>query len=180
MNTPTLLGTQNIITISSNALSYFRKNAAGGWWNLTTGQTAPQSTSSSHSSSSSSSSNIPPEQAVPFGAGTEFESKPGSAGELLESRIAELAEQLGISEPAQLASAIKPLVHPTKASAILDAEPEETEVSSGSDEGKTPTLVDILVEDERKKRAIKAQADTPLGWMEAVVGMDEPPTEMPN
>lgn len=143
---------------------------------MTTGQTAPQTTSSS----SSSSSDIPPERAVPFGAGTQYESKPGSAGELLESRIAELAEQLGISEPAQLASAIKPLVDPTKASAILDAEPEETQVSSGSDEGKTPTLVDILVEDERKKRAFRAQADTPLGWMEAVVGMDEPPTEMPN
>lgn len=93
--------------------------------------------------------------------------------------MAELAEQLGITEPTLLASAIKPLVDPTKASALLDASPEETGTSSEKGEAKKMGLVDILIEDERKNRKLRQGAEGALGWMETVVGMDEPPSEMP-
>ena len=103
---------------------------------------------------------------VPFGAGTEFQkSNPSSdsAGKILESRIAELAEQLGV-HPKELASAIKPLIPPAKAAA-LDEHPEAT-----------GTLVDILAEDAKATAAAAAAAGGAGGTiMESLVGMDEPP-----
>lgn len=163
-----------ILRLDCNSMLLFllfpscRKNDAGGWYNFGMGRHAPPPESSDA-----------PAEAVPFGSGTTYESAPGNAGEQLSSRIAELAEQLGIAEPEELASAIKPLVHPTKIEAILDAEPEETGVAEGKDgKEKERTLVDVIVEDEREKRKLAATVK-PLGWMEAVVGMDEPPTEMP-
>lgn len=166
----TIMLSLRLFPLVTPALNAHRKNDAGGWWNLTTGAhpSAPETSEA-------------PAEAVPFGTGTSFESSPGSAGEQLSSRIAELAEQLGITDPSDLASAIKPLVHPTKASAILDAEPEETGVAEDVEKGEggeEKRLVDIIVEDEREKRKLLAKKQ-PLGWMEAAVGMDEPPSEMP-
>lgn len=105
---------------------------------------------------------------VPFGAGTPYEhGTPASdtAGKLLESRINELAEQLGI-QPKELANAIKPLVPPVKATA-LDAHPEAT-----------GTLVDILAEDARATGAAGA-AKGGFG-LDSMVGMDEPPSDIPD
>lgn len=100
---------------------------------------------------------------VPFGAGTKFEhGTPSSdtAGKLLESRINELAEQLGI-QGKDLVAAIKPLLPPIKASALY-AHPEAT-----------GTLVDILA-DKPKATGVLAGG---LG-LNNVVGMDEPPSDM--
>jgi hypothetical protein len=135
---------------------YYRKTDAGGWINLVLARPPQHDTSTTN---------------IPFGAGTKFESRKGkesthnpsakSPGELLESRIAELAEQLGV-QPKELASAIKPLVPPAKASA-LDSHPEAT-----------GTLVDVLVENARETGGSE-NGGLGLG---NVVGMDEPPSDL--
>lgn len=103
---------------------------------------------------------------VPFGAGTKFEHKEGTSGDLLESRISELAEQLGIA-PTDLASAVKPLI-PTPRAAALEKDAEAT----GS-------IASVLGEDVRSASAMHAKATAAAGGiLDTMVGLDEPPNEV--
>jgi len=132
-----------------------RKNEAGGWMNLALGRTPPAE---------------PPSNAVPFGSG-EDESKHATAGELLENRIQELADQLGI-EPTDLASAIKTLVHPAEASTLYGSVSSEPTENSGN-------IVDVLTEDINAKAQEGMENPSPFAWIDTVVGLDEPPNEIP-
>lgn len=131
------------------------KNDAGGWVNLSLGR---EPTSSSNPLSSTS-------DKVPFGAGTKFEHKEGTSGDLLESRLSELAEQLGI-QPTDLASAVKPLI-PTPRAAALEKDPQAT-----------GTIASVLGEDVREASERSAAKAAAGGILETMVGMDEPPNEV--
>ena len=117
----------------------------------------------------------PTDNAVPFGSGTqyehEFQHEHATAGELLENRIQELADQLGI-EPTELASAIKPLVHPTKASALYKNVNSDPTENSGD-------FVGVLTENVKAQEGAENPSPNPLAWMDTVVGLDEPPNEIP-
>jgi hypothetical protein len=150
----------NIVVIELHSFSLLlnvcRKNDAGGWVNLSLGR---DPTSSSNPLSSAS-------DKVPFGAGTKFEHKEGTSGDLLESRLNELAEQLGI-QPTDLASAVKPLI-PTPRAAALENDPEAT-----------GTLASVLGEDVRSASAAHVKATAAAGGiLDTMVGLDEPPTEV--
>lgn len=140
--------TFSIIYLLYHTHSYLRKDEAGGWVNFALGRTpSPE----------------PTDGAVPFSPETQYEQKPEPAGEVLVNRIQELADQLGI-EPTEFVSAIKTLVHPTKASAL-----EKDTKAMGS-------LVGVLAEAREKAQE---ETEKPLSWMNALVGLDEPPHELP-
>lgn len=129
------------------SLSHCRKDEYGGWVNFALGRTPP-----------------PAPRNDAFGLGTQYTQKPEPAGKLLENRIKELANQLGI-EPTEFASAIKTLVHPTKVSA-LDKDPEAT-----------GGLVGVLTEDAKERAKAQEGMGEPLSWIDTAVGLDEPPSE---
>ncbi|WVQ80504.1 hypothetical protein IAT38_002609 [Cryptococcus sp. DSM 104549] len=130
---------------------------AGGYWALMTGHHKPPAVAAAQASASAAKASVSAEQSSTVTSGTPGDIKPrptqasGNAQDDIQSQILNLAAALGI-KPAELSSAIRPLVDPSVPDPVEKAKHEaevlkaEMEAKQAEQENQEGSVLDMLGE----------------------------------